>query len=234
MSGTDAGPDLAGRPGSPAVSAPAPAASDSAASDSASNDSASNDPGERSLAERSAEAFEAYRRGDRDRMADLVTAVSPILWHTVRSYRLDTQAAEDVVQSTWLALVRRADTVHDPRAVLQWLIVTARREAWRVAGAQRRVDPTDFEGEQLVAPAGDEPEARTVRGARDDQLWRAVGQLSQRCQRLLRVVAFADRPDYAAVSQALGMPIGSIGPTRGRCLAQLRAALGPDRGVWTS
>jgi DNA-directed RNA polymerase specialized sigma24 family protein len=62
----------------------------------------------------------------------------------------------------------------------------------------------------------------------DDQrrtLWAAIRQLSPRCQELLRIVAFAPRPDYAAVAAGLGMPIGSIGPTRGRCLAKLRALL---------
>ena len=52
--------------------------------------------------------------------------------------------------------------------------------------------------------------------------------MSERCQALLRIIAFVDRPDYVAVSQALGMPVGSIGPTRGRCLAKLRAALSGD------
>jgi DNA-directed RNA polymerase specialized sigma24 family protein len=56
-------------------------------------------------------------------------------------------------------------------------------------------------------------------------LWRHVAGLSERCRYLLRVIAFADRPDYAAIAEALGMPVGSIGPTRGRCLAALRAAL---------
>ncbi len=59
-------------------------------------------------------------------------------------------------------------------------------------------------------------------------LWPAIGQLSARCQELLRIVAFAPRPDYAAVAAALGMPVGSIGPTRGRCLAKLRALLASD------
>ena len=56
-------------------------------------------------------------------------------------------------------------------------------------------------------------------------LWEHVAGLSDRCRYLLRVIAFADRPDYAAIATALGMPVGSIGPTRGRCLATLRAAL---------
>ena len=65
---------------------------------------------------------------------------------------------------------------------------------------------------------------------REDQrvLWRAVSSLSERCQALLRIIAFIDRPDYGAVSEALGMPVGSIGPTRGRCLAKLRGQLAAD------
>ena len=59
-------------------------------------------------------------------------------------------------------------------------------------------------------------------------LWAAIGQLPARCQQLLRIVAFAPRPDYAAVAHALGMPVGIIGPTRGRCLAKLRALLADD------
>ena len=59
-------------------------------------------------------------------------------------------------------------------------------------------------------------------------LWAHFQQLPQNCQALLRVIAFADRPDYAAVSESLGMPVGSIGPTRGRCLAKLRTALAND------
>ena len=58
--------------------------------------------------------------------------------------------------------------------------------------------------------------------------WRHIESLSERCRSLLRVVAFSDRPDYASVAQALGMPVGSIGPTRGRCLAKLRLLLDAD------
>ena len=59
-------------------------------------------------------------------------------------------------------------------------------------------------------------------------LWRHVALLSDRCRALLRVIAFTDRPDYAELSRALGMPQGSIGPTRGRCLAKLRLTLAAD------
>ena len=182
----------------------------------------------RSLAVVAGDAFAGYRDGDLNRMSDLVRAVTPILWHTVRSYRLDNQSAEDVLQSTWLALVRRSDSIADPRAVLQWLIVTARREAWRVASVQRRVNPTDWQSEDLVAPAEQQPEPAIVRDAQDAALWGQVNRLPLRCQQLLRVIAFADQPDYARIARSLGMPMGSIGPTRGRCLARLRALLTTD------
>ncbi|MDQ6936175.1 MAG: sigma-70 family RNA polymerase sigma factor [Actinomycetota bacterium] len=174
------------------------------------------------------DAFAAYRAGDQSRMGDLVRAVTPILWHTVRAYRLDTPAAEDVLQSTWVALVRRADSIHDPRAVLQWLIVTARREAWRVSSEQRRTEPTEWVGDELVAPSVEQPEARTVQGTQDSALWQNVNQLPERCRQLLRVIAFADQPDYAQIARSLAMPVGSIGPTRGRCLAKLRLLLAAD------
>ena len=65
----------------------------------------------------------------------------------------------------------------------------------------------------------------------DVRLWQHIAQLPERCRALLRVIAFADRPDYAAVAESLGMPIGSIGPTRGRCLAKLRLQLGQRPGM---
>ncbi len=186
------------------------------------------EPTETTLAVRAGELFAEFRSGDEVRMADLVALLTPILWHTVRAQNLDHASAEDVLQTTWLALIRHAESINDSRAVLQWLIVSARREAWRVAKVGRRADPKDFDDDELTAPPDWSPEASTIRSATDEQLWAHVERLSARCRELLRVIAFADRPDYAAVAQAMGMPIGSIGPTRGRCLAKLRLQLAAD------
>jgi DNA-directed RNA polymerase specialized sigma24 family protein len=112
--------------------------------------------------------------------------------------------------------------------VLQWLIITAKRESWRVTKRADRVDVKDFEDDDVVAPPRDLPDELVLRGDSDNLLWRHISALSERCQALLRVIAFADRPDYAAVAKALGMPVGSIGPTRGRCLAKLRLQLATD------
>src|ERR687889_125253 len=98
-----------------------------------------------SLAVRAGRLFALYRAGDEKKMADLVRILTPILWHTARSARLDAAAAEDVLQTVWLTLVRKADTIVEPVAVLQWMVVTTKREAWRVARSQARTRPEDPE-----------------------------------------------------------------------------------------
>jgi RNA polymerase sigma factor (sigma-70 family) len=182
---------------------------------------------------RAADLFRAFRAGDEAKMGDLVALLTPLLWHTARAQRLDAQAAEDVVQMSWLALVRSADSIVDPQAVMQWLMVTVRREAWRMVKKSDQVEPREFEADDLVTSPEALPEEQVLRGQADSRLWQHMNQLSERCRALLRVVAFADRPDYASVAEALGMPVGSIGPTRGRCLAKLRLQLDNDPG-WES
>lgn len=186
------------------------------------------DPIQETLASRAASLFRAYRSGDEAKVGELVGLVTPILWHTARAQRLDRDLAEDVVQSVWLALMRSVDSISDPQAVLQWLIVSTRREAWRVVKRVDRDDPREIEDNELVSSPADLPEEQVLRSDADSRLWQHIAQLSDRCQALLRVVAFADRPDYASVAEALGMPVGSIGPTRGRCLAKLREQLNND------
>lgn len=158
-------------------------------------------------------------------MDELVRLMSPVLWHVVRAYGLDRALAEDVVQTTWMALVRGHGSIADPLAVSGWLTMCARREAWRVGRLQRRADPVDTIDLEPHLPAAESAEHVAARGEETDRLWRAVGELDARCGRLLRVVAFDERPDYARIASDLGMPIGSIGPTRQRCLGKLRALL---------
>jgi RNA polymerase sigma factor (sigma-70 family) len=175
-----------------------------------------------------AEDFREWRCGDSEALDRLVRRLTPMLWQVVRAYRLDTSTAEDVVQGTWFALVRNRDRIEDPQALVRWLTVTARREAWRACRLGGREDLVEDSVLDLRMPAGEATEAVVVRNDRDAALWRAVDELPERCRRLLRVVAFSERPDYTRLSRELDMPVGSIGPTRGRCLAKLRGALGAD------
>ncbi|AYF98113.1 RNA polymerase sigma factor [Protaetiibacter intestinalis] len=174
---------------------------------------------------RAGELFEEWRSGRAGRIDGLVRLVSPVLWHVVRAYGLGREEAEDVIQTTWLALVRSRDGIHDPRTVVAWLTTTARRESWRVVKADSRVDPVDDEVLERAGGSSPAAEATAEQHLDDARLWRAVDSLSERCRRLLRVIAFSARPDYVHLAAELQMPVGSIGPTRGRCLDKLRGLL---------
>ena len=172
-----------------------------------------------------ANLFDAWREGDGRAMDGLVRLMTPVLWHVVRAYGLERSLAEDVVQTTWMRLVRGHAAISDAQAVSAWLTTTARREAWRVGKAHGRVDTTDADDLDALLPEQPSPEEQATVSDERRRLWGAVRRLAERCQRLLRVIAFEDRPDYARLAADLAMPVGSIGPTRRRCLAKLRVAL---------
>ncbi|HET8599483.1 MAG TPA: sigma-70 family RNA polymerase sigma factor [Segeticoccus sp.] len=178
----------------------------------------------------SADLFRRWQLGDPTALDDLVRTLSPVLWQLVRAYGLDRHRAEDVVQCTWLALVRRRHSITDAGAVGAWLTTTARREAWRTLKRDHRSQPADDEVLARHVPDHRSAEGEVVTRDEHARLWAGVNQLPERCRRLLRVVAFADRPDYAGIAADLGMPVGSIGPTRGRCLDKLRTLLVEQEG----
>jgi RNA polymerase sigma factor (sigma-70 family) len=170
----------------------------------------------------------AARRGNDDALGEIVTELSPLLWHVARAAGLSSGDAEDVLQTVWMRLLSHLDGIRSPAALTGWLVVTAKREAWRVRAAERRQLPADQELFAALPDHAPGSEEQVVAGEQRRTLWAAFGRLSRRCQELLRIVAFVPRPDYAAVAAELGMPVGSIGPTRGRCLAKLRALLDHD------
>jgi len=172
------------------------------------------------------EAFRRWRSGDDSALDELVRMMSPVLWHVVRATNLDREASEDVVQNTWLTLVRSADSVRDAQAITRWLCTAARREAWRVSKAGSRTRPVEDEVLDARMPVQTSPESEVVSDDENSRLWQALGRLPERCQKLLRIVAWEPRPDYSAVAESMQMPIGSIGPTRRRCLDKLRVELG--------
>ncbi|NUT32135.1 MAG: sigma-70 family RNA polymerase sigma factor [Hamadaea sp.] len=184
----------------------------------------------RRRAERLAACLERARGGDRGALEEIVRELNPLLWHVARSQGLDAAEAADVVQTAWLELLRRMHEIRSPQALTAWLISTTKREAWHTGRKQRRVSAEeDLTG---VPDGGEDLTEQVIADERARVLWRHFRALPERCQELLRIVALVDRPDYAIVSEALGMPHGSIGPTRGRCLAKLRALLVADP-VWS-
>lgn len=169
-----------------------------------------------------ADAHARWRAGDPRALDELVRILTPILWHAARSYGLSTEAAEDVVQGAWLCLVRTPAQVRDSQAIGGWMLTTTRRLAWR-STRTREIPVAECAPQPPTQPPT--PEEAAIAGHEAAALWRAVAALDARCQRLLRIIAFDERPNYAALSAETGTPIGSIGPTRRRCLDKLRTHL---------
>ncbi len=178
-----------------------------------------------SLWENAASLLDRWRTGEPAALEELVRLLSPMLWQVVRATGLDRAAAEDVVQTTWLTLVRSGDSISEPRAVVGWLCTTARREAWRVGRLSSRQQPVEDEVIAHRLPDGPAPEGQVLLADDNARLWACLDRLPERCRRLLRIVAAESRPDYTGLAEHLGMPVGSIGPTRGRCLEKLRREL---------
>ncbi len=188
-------------------------------------DSAAGAPAETTTWDRAAGCCTRWLDGDTAGLDDLVRLMTPVLWQVARACSLTEDAAEDVVQTTWVAFVRSAGRLRDAQSVGGWLTTTARREAWRVSRSGSRTTYVEDDTLERVVPRQRSAEAEVVTRDESTMLWSAVGALDERCQMLLRVVAFADRPDYAGIARDLGMPVGSIGPTRMRCLRKLQALL---------
>ncbi|MGB6181833.1 MAG: sigma-70 family RNA polymerase sigma factor [Rhodococcus sp. (in: high G+C Gram-positive bacteria)] len=169
--------------------------------------------------------FRAWRDGgDRARFDDLVRVLTPALWHVVRAAGADEEQTRDVLQTVWLGLLGDPRRVRDADAVGKWLVVSARRESWRVVGRDRKVtllDPTSVP----ELSSGCSTETAVVDASDSEILWRQVGAQSERCQRLLRVVACLDTTDYRTLAGDLGLAVGSIGATRRRCLDALKESL---------
>ncbi len=181
-------------------------------------------------AARMADLLSAARAGSEDALGQIVNELSPLLWQVARSAGLSQGDAEDVLQTVWMRLVTHLDSINDAGALTGWLVTTTKREAWRVRAAGRKLLPADQDVFADLPDKGPGSEEQVIFEDQRRELWAAIGMLSRRCQELLRIMAFAPRSDYATVAAALGMRVGSIGPTRGRCLAKLRALLagGPD------
>jgi RNA polymerase sigma factor (sigma-70 family) len=170
-----------------------------------------------------ASLLSAAAGGDSGAWGELVARFSGLLWATARAHRLSAADSADAVQTTWLRLVENLERIDHPERLGGWLATTARRECLLVLRRGRREPavPTDEVFEHL--PDQREPlDAALLATERDAALWRVFDELSDRCRRLLRVLLADPAPAYADVAAALDMPIGSIGPTRQRCLGRLR------------
>jgi RNA polymerase sigma factor (sigma-70 family) len=150
----------------------------------------------------------------------LVARFGPYLTRVARAHGLSAAEAEDAVQETWIRALRNIRRVRDPHALGGWLATTARHESLRVSRRARRETPTDRElrPDACDDVAASELEAVEARAA----LLAALDALPGRNRELMLALFSETEASYLEVAARLDMPVGSIGPTRGRCLAQLR------------
>jgi RNA polymerase sigma factor (sigma-70 family) len=159
--------------------------------------------------------------GDQAAWETIVGLFSGLVWATARAHRLSRDDSVDVVQTTWLRLVEHLDGIREPEKLGAWLATTARHESLRLIRRGAREQPSD-EPDLFEAPSDDAFDRFLLDRERDGALWRAFAKLSERCQRLLRLLVADEEPSYEEVGAALDMPVGAIGPTRMRCLDRLR------------
>jgi RNA polymerase sigma factor (sigma-70 family) len=164
------------------------------------------------------------RDGDKDAWDAIVDRYAPLIWSICRRYQLDRTDADDVAQSVWLRLVDQLDVIREPAALPGWIATTTRRECGRVVTAARRREAfgSGLDAENIPDGHPDEAEAEVLAAERNAALREAFGALPAQCQRLLALLITDPPVSYADISAELGIAVGSIGPSRARCLDRVR------------
>jgi RNA polymerase sigma factor (sigma-70 family) len=163
------------------------------------------------------------RKGDQQAWDVLVKRYSPLIWSICRHYRLSRADAEDVGQRTWLQFVNHLDAIRDPAALPGWLTTTTRRECNRVVRAARGPQTAgQLPDDNLPDKQARTAEQELLAAERHAALLEAFTCLSPSRQQLMALLIEDPPVPYTEISARLGIPVSSIGPTRRRCLDQLR------------
>ena len=167
--------------------------------------------------------------GDRAAWNMLVERYAGLVIGTARRAGASSTLADDVMQTVFAVLVRRLTSIRDPAALPQWLIVTTKRTTWRMARAGGL--PTHEGGDRAAGledeTDGADPAPLLVEHEQAAAVRRAVDALGEPCRAIVRALFFEQPPaSYAALAERLDVPVGSLGPTRARCLQRLGERFG--------
>lgn len=161
--------------------------------------------------------------GDEASWEELVDRYGRLVYAIPRRLGLSEADAEDVFQNVFVALLRNLGRLRDQTRLSAWLITTARRESWRIGRASSRAE-SELDG--AIVDDGPPPFDDVARWERDHTVRQALRRLDERCRVLLTSLYLEPAPArYDDIATRLGMPVGSIGPTRARCFKKMDAVL---------
>ena len=166
---------------------------------------------------------------DQSAWNELVDRFGQMVWSVARSFGLDDPTAKDVAQTVWLKLVENCDRIKEPERLPGWLVTTCKREAIRVSRLRNRAIPTEFEYD--VVDESPPLESLLIEDEERRTVVAAFQKLSEGCRQLLRLLTIEPPLSYDEIAEATGRPIGSLGPTRARCIENLKSAMS---GIRTS
>jgi RNA polymerase sigma factor (sigma-70 family) len=162
--------------------------------------------------------------GDQEAWHELVERYAPLVWSICARYQLDRGDIDDVGQTVWLLLVENLRNLREPAALPGWLATTTRHECLRIlrAGRRRDLDGLPPEDQLPADPFAVPIEQDVIAAERNAALRAAFAELTDSCHELISMLISDPPVGYAHISATLGIPVGSIGPTRARCLDKLR------------
>lgn len=161
--------------------------------------------------------------GEQEAWNGIVERYAPLVWSICVRHRLRETDVEDVGQTVWLRLVEQLGNLREPAALPGWIATTTHRECLRVLRAARKPDHAGATPDELDTVAAPEAiEQEVIAAERDAALRAAFAELPLRCRQLLSILISDSPPPYSEISTILQVPVGSIGPERGRCLERLR------------
>lgn len=166
----------------------------------------------------------AAAAGDQASWHALVERYAALVHGICRKYRMSHEETADVSQQVWLRLIKGLGTLREPVALPAWLITTTRRECLHVQRARQREQPANLSGDLdlMGDPEQSAPERALLRCEREDAVRAAVATLPARDQALLALLILDPPLPYSKIGRRLGMAVGSVGPTRARCLNKIR------------
>ena len=180
----------------------------------------------------------ACRRGDQAAWESLVRRYQRLIYTIPRRAGLNEDLAADIFQEVFTTLFEKLDEIESPERLKAWLVTTARRKTWRSITRENRMQTvgegdTDEAREDELSGLADEallPDEVMVQLEEQHSVRLAVGQLDERCGKLLTLLFYEDEPPpYSVIGARIGVPEGSIGPTRARCLQKLLKILEKSR-----